>query len=305
MLRLSKYVFWLVWAVISLTAAAYAAKTLYVSGDRTLLLPGDTTGVHHQFEVSCNTCHTSDNFEDVNSVRKDLNKTCVTCHKDELDASDDSHPIKKFGNPRMAAFWDKVDGRFCTSCHIEHAPDDTDVGAVTLAADFCVACHSEGDQDVRVNRESHADLTFETCASAGCHNFHDNRALYEDFLVKHGNDPWLLENAIHEAAAMVRGQPEAEQAEIDTYIASVVAAPDALDTDITNNWAHSAHAQADVGCGGCHAVGYEAEEEIQAHWTEKPGEAVCAECHRSEASTFALGRHGMRRHPEIARGHWH
>jgi len=153
---------------------------------------------------------------------------------------------------------------------------------------------------VRVNRESHADLTFETCASAGCHNFHDNRALYEDFLVKHGNDPWLLENAIHEAAAMVRGQPEAEQAEIDTYIASVVAAPDALDTDITNDWAHSAHAQADVGCGGCHAVGYEAEEEIQAHWTEKPGEAVCAECHRSEASTFALGRHGMRRHPEIA-----
>ena len=40
--------------------------------------------------------------------------------------------------------------------------------------DFCVACHSEGDQDVRWDRPSHADLAFDTCASAGCHNYHDN-----------------------------------------------------------------------------------------------------------------------------------
>ncbi|MEL6570080.1 MAG: ammonia-forming cytochrome c nitrite reductase subunit c552 [Pseudomonadota bacterium] len=300
MFRLSTYFFWAVWALISVGAAAYAAKTIYVSGDRTVLLPGQTTGVHHQFEVSCNTCHTSDNFEDVNSVRKDLNKTCVTCHKEELKASDDSHPIKKFTNPRMAAFWDRVDARFCTSCHLEHVPDETLAGALTLAGDFCVACHSEGEQNVRVNRESHADLEFDTCASSGCHNFHDNRALYEDFLVKHGKDPWLLENTIIEAAAMARGTPDADQAEIAIYLASVVASPEALDADIENDWAHSAHAQADVGCGGCHAAGFETDAEILANWTEKPDEAVCADCHGNEAETFAFGRHGMRRHPEIA-----
>jgi hypothetical protein len=300
MFKYSTYFYWAVWAVITVGVAAYATKTLYVSGDRTVLLPGETTGVHHQFEVSCNTCHTSDNFEDVNSVRKDLNKTCVTCHKEELNDSDDSHPIKKFTNPRMAAFWETVDARFCTSCHLEHVPDETLAGAVTLAGDFCVVCHSEGDQDVRVNRESHADLTYETCASAGCHNFHDNRALYEDFLVKHGNAPWLLENRIHEAAAVARGTPDADQAEIETYIASIVAEPVARDTTIEHDWAASAHAAADVGCAGCHASGAETEDEMTANWVEFPTEAVCADCHRNEAETFAQGRHGMRRHPEIA-----
>ena len=151
MLSNRTYLLWALWAVLTIAGGLYVAKTLYVTGDRTMLLPGKTTGVHHQFEVACQTCHTSDNFEDVASVRKDLNKTCVTCHKDELKASNDSHPIKKFKNPRMAHFWDKIDGRFCTSCHAEHDPDITLAGAVTLQGDFCIACHSEGEQDVRVN----------------------------------------------------------------------------------------------------------------------------------------------------------
>jgi len=300
MFKLSTYAFWALWAVITIAAAAYAGKTLYVSGDRTALLPGQTTGVHHQFEIACDTCHTSDNFEDVNSVRKDINKTCGTCHKEELKTSDDSHPTRKFTNPRMAAFWDDVDARFCTSCHLEHVPEETLAGALTLPGDFCVACHSEGDQDVRVNRESHADLTFDTCASAGCHNFHDNRALYEDFLVKHGKDPWLLETQVNEAAAFARSMPDVETDEIDAYLASVKAVPEARNVDIENHWAASAHAAADVGCGGCHAAEYETEEEIAANWIDAPGEEVCADCHRNEAKTFALGRHGMRRHPEIA-----
>ena len=300
MFKVGTYVFWAFWAVMSVAAAAYGAKTIYVSGDRTHLLPGQTSGVHHQFEVACQTCHTSDNFEDVNSVRKDLNKTCVACHKEELDASDDSHPIKKFTNPRMAAFWDEIDGRFCTSCHLEHVPEETLAGGVTQPGDYCVACHSEGEQDVRVNRASHADLTFETCASAGCHNYHDNRALYEDFLVKHGDAPWHLETQIQEAAAVARSSPEAGQAEIDTFLASIQAVPEARDMEIEGHWAASAHAMADVGCGGCHAAGAETEAEISANWIDAPGEGVCADCHGNEAETFALGRHGMRSHPEIA-----
>ena len=39
-------------------------------------------------------------------------------------------------------------------------------------------------------------MGFETCASAGCHNFHDNRALYEDFLIKHANTPWLKDTPV-------------------------------------------------------------------------------------------------------------
>jgi len=295
------YLFWAIWAVLTVCAAVYGAKTLYVSGDRTVLLPGQTTGVHHQFEVACQTCHISDNFESANSVRKDLNNTCVGCHKEELKLSEDSHPIKKFKSPRMAAFWDKIDARFCTSCHLEHVPEETLTGAVTLPGDFCVACHSEGEQDVRANRESHADLTYDTCASSGCHNFHDNRALYEDFLVKHGKAPWLLDSQIHPVAELARGAIQQDMAEIKVYLASVTAVPEARNSQVEHDWAASAHAVADVGCAGCHASGAETEEEIAANRIELPGETVCADCHRSEAKTFALGRHGMRRHPEIAK----
>ena len=294
------YLFWALWSVLSITGTVYAAATLYVAGDRTVLLPGETTGVHHQFEVACQTCHTSDNFEDVASVRKDLNKTCATCHKDELKASDDSHPTKKFTNPRMAKFWDKIDARYCTSCHAEHDPDITLAGAVTLPGDFCVACHSEGEQDVRVNRPTHAGLTFDTCASAGCHNFHDNRALYEDFLVKHGKAPWLLEDATHPAAALARTTAPPDRAAIEAYLSEVAAPQTARTAGIAESWAHSAHAAADVPCAGCHAPGAQTPEMIEASWDDAPEEAVCAECHRAEAKTFALGRHGMRRHPDIA-----
>ncbi len=295
------YLFWALWVLLTVAGAVYAAKTLYISGDRTVLLPGQTTGVHHQFEVSCNTCHTSDNFEDVNSVRKDLNKTCVGCHKDELNASDDSHPIKKFKSPRMAKFWDKIDGRFCTSCHAEHDPDITLAGAVTLPGDFCIACHSEGDQDVRVNRPSHEGLSYDTCASSGCHNFHDNRALYEDFLVKHGNDPAMLDTQVHAAAALARDAAPKDQQQIKAYLAAVDAPTTALDVEIEESWAHSAHAVAEVGCASCHAAEAETPEQIETVWIDAPPEAVCADCHRGEAKTFALGRHGMRRHPEIAK----
>ena len=188
---------------------------MLVGGDRTPLLIGETTGVHHQFEIACETCHAAEPFSTPKKTAKKLNKTCLTCHKDELKASNDSHPRKKFKNPRMADYWEKIDARFCTSCHIEHKPEITRTGAVTLAMDYCVACHSEGDQDVRKNRPSHAELSFDSCATAGCHNFHDNRALYEDFLVKHADAPDFITAirtqgmAVHKLAAQLRAAPPA------------------------------------------------------------------------------------------------
>ncbi|PWR01199.1 NrfA- nitrite reduction protein [Meridianimarinicoccus roseus] len=297
---MSTRLLWIIWIAASLLLASAALARLYIGGDRTAFLPGDTHGVHHQIELACESCHISDSFASQATVRKDINKTCVTCHKEELKASDDSHPIKKFKNPRMAAYWELIDARFCTSCHMEHQPEITIAGLVTLPGDFCVACHSEGEQDVRVNRASHADLTFETCASAGCHNFHDNRALYEDFLVKHADAPWLAPSPVHAAQAMARTRPRPDGAEIAAYLAAVDAPERARDPLAEAHWAASAHAAAEVGCGGCHAPKAETPAQLAADWTDHPAEAVCTECHRPQAATFAEGRHGMRRHPELA-----
>lgn len=292
---------WTLWIAVTLAVAGTAFARLYVGGDRTAFLPGQTAGVHHQIELACETCHTSSDFADQATIRKELNKTCVTCHKDELKAADDSHPVKKFKNPRMAAYWDKVDARFCTSCHMEHQPEITQAGLVTLPGDYCVACHSEGEQDVRVNRPTHAGLTYDTCASAGCHNFHDNKALYEDFLVKHAGQPWLKDGAVHPAAALARIRARPDGDEIALYLAALDAPEAHRDAEAEAHWAASAHAAAKVSCAGCHAAGAETPQAVSESWTDAPGETVCASCHKPEAKTFALGRHGMRRHPELAR----
>src|SRR6056297_968332 len=211
---------WALWVAGTVTLAGSGLAAIYVGGDRTAFLPGGTSGVHHQIEMACETCHTSAPFATQAKIRKDINKTCVTCHKAELKLADDSHPIAKFKDPRRAAFWEKIDARFCTACHSEHQPEITLAGLVTLPEDYCVACHSEGEQDVRVNRPSHADLTYDTCASAGCHNYHDNRAIYEDFLVKHAGQPWLAHDPVHAAQALARTRPRPAASEIDAYIAA-------------------------------------------------------------------------------------
>jgi len=101
--------------------------------------------------------------------------------------------------------------------------------------------------------------------------------------------------------AMARTGTRPAEDEIETYLAVLEAPETAREPAIEQHWAASAHAAADVGCGGCHAVDAETAEEIEAAWIDAPGEEVCAACHKGEAKTFALGRHGMRRHPEVAR----
>ena len=289
-------VLWLAWGALTLLGTGAVLAKLYVGGDRQMLLPGQTAGAHHQLEIACETCHTSDPFEKQASVRKDINKTCTTCHKDELKAADDSHPKKKFTNPRMAAYWEKIDGRFCTSCHAEHQPEITGPMMVTLQGDFCMACHSEGEQDIRKDRESHADLTFDTCASAGCHNYHDNRALYEDFLVKHADTPWLNDVPVIAAAALPGPKRAEVAADVEAYLATLETAQlpatgPKLTPDLTQeltpeqaqlheDWAGSAHAAAEVTCASCHVA--EGTEET-ATWTDHPEPGVCSDCHKGQS----------------------
>lgn len=296
-----KVIFWLVAA--TLLGAAWVAMSMVVGGDRRMLLIGKTTAAHHQIEMACETCHAAPAFAGAAAAEKALNKTCRKCHEDELKAAGDSHPRKKFRNPRMAAYREKLDARLCTSCHIEHRPEITRTGAVTVAMDFCVACHSEGDQDVRWDRPSHAGLTFDTCASAGCHNYHDNRALYEDFLVEHAGGPALAPSPVHALTSRQRArEPSAEKVlgRSDAVApAAALADPAALD-----HWAGSGHAAAGINCAACHAADVEEDApraEVETQWSNAPSTAVCADCHKPQARTFAKGRHGMRRHPRIAK----
>ena len=66
----------------------------------------------------------------------------------------------------------------------------------------------------------------------------------------------------------------------------------------------SGHPPADVNCTGCHATNAADDAtlaELAAHWIDAPPMAVCVDCQRVQARTFALGRHGMRGHPKIAK----
>ena len=291
------------WVLITLAVIGAVTMWMTVGGDREFLLIGATTDAHHQFELACESCHTAADFASRAAAKKGLNKACRACHEDELNDADDVHPRKKFRNPRMAVYWEPIDGRSCVSCHVEHRPEITRKGAVTVAMDFCEACHGEGEQDVRTARPTNADFTFDTCASSGCHNYHDNRALYADFLVKHADQPWLAATPVHALAALHRTwEPPREEALGREDAAAPAAA--LADQTALDHWAGSGHAAAGVNCAACHApevASGASLAEIEAGWTDVPPLTVCRDCHRQEAKTFALGRHGMRQHPEVAR----
>ena len=295
-------VFWVIWLTLTVIAVVVVVTWMTVGGDRQLLLVGKTTDAHHQIEMACETCHGAGNFAPTKTAVKAMNKTCRNCHDDELAKADDTHPRKKFRNPRMAEYWEKLDARFCTSCHIEHRPELTRESAVTVAMDFCSACHSEGDQDVRLIRASHAELTFDTCASAGCHNYHDNRALYADFLVKHAFDEWLAPQPVHQLTALYLAREQTGDKQL-THADAL--APVASLTDLTalEQWTDSAHAASGINCGRCHAsdIADDTDQaQIEANWIDAPDMAVCNDCHKVETKTFRQGRHGMRQHPKVA-----
>lgn len=289
--------------VATLLGAAYLVVTMTVAGDRRVLLGGKTTDAHHQLELSCETCHGKSVFAGAKAAEKALNKNCRKCHEDELKAAKDSHSRKRFRNPRMAQYWDLLDARRCTSCHIEHRPEITRAGAVTVAMDFCVACHSEGEQDIRATRASHAGLEFTTCASAGCHNFHDNQALFEDFLLAHAGRPEPARPAVHALSARYLALPVSADKALGREDA--VAPPHALaDPSALDHWVESGHAQAGVNCTDCHVPKPSRDApnaEALAHWIDVPAMDACRDCHKPQAGTFVQGRHGMRQHPHIAK----
>ena len=166
---------------------------------------------------------------------------------------------------------------------------------VTLPDDYCWTCHAE----VGRERPSHAGMTFDSCASAGCHNYHDNTALYEDFLVAHANEPAVLARprapgrALRDALGAMGAAPAALP-----RLASDAPAHIAIDQSRVGALETTSHARAGVNCTACHVVpsGDEA-----GQWLDRPGERACDACHGAEVKGFFASRHGMRPASGLAR----
>lgn len=276
-----KKVFWVIWVVITLAIAGYFLYMMFYGTDKSQLLIGETTYGHHQIEMACETCHTSAfGGEEV------LQNACTQCHAEELDDANDSHPKSKFTDPRNADLLTVIDARYCVSCHTEHHKDKTHPMGVTLPTDYCFHCH----EDVITERESHNNLAFDSCASAGCHNYHDNRALYEGFLERHANEPVLkaiaqlpertAEKNYHKKNPTTQPLTESDTADIK-YASKA-------DDKIMHEWLSSSHARNGIECSDCHTSNKSDE------WVAKPDHTACQACHEKQVTGFLEGKHGMR-----------
>ncbi len=274
-----KKISWIAWFVVTVLILGYFGYELFYKSEKPNFLPGDVTHGHFQIELACDACHTSP-F----GGGEVLQDACVSCHGEELEMSLDSHPRKKFTDPRNADLLQVLDARYCTSCHMEHQEAMISDMGVSLPSDYCYHCH----QEIGDNRESHKDLPYDSCQSAGCHNYHDNRALYEDFLGKHTHEP-DFKPAPELADAFYEKNLE-KLAKLTGFDPEPLTLADAdLPTDNTglqDEWYHSSHARAGVNCQQCHGEGDS--------YVEKPQPQDCKSCHSFEVETFLKGKHGMR-----------
>lgn len=298
---------WIIWALLSVIAGTVlaiglgskqAATLPVLSSARAWLLPGPTTHGHHQIELACESCHTS-----AFGGGELMQRACVGCHGAALTEANDKHPASKFDDPRNAFRLEKVDAQKCIACHVEHRPAATLAMGVTQPGDFCFHCHqAEGEMP-----SDHKGLPFNGCTAAGCHNYHDNRALYEDFLLKHAGEPPLLakrELPLRELAAALQESMSYPQARypLKPLAAEAADAPKGLAVApaVHADWLGTAHAQAGVNCSGCHVRGAVVPQGASApegagQWVDRPSTPqACEACHAIESKGFKSGKHGMR-----------
>lgn len=257
-------------------------------GDKDLFLPGSSTKGHHQIEQKCSLCHVKP-FDTDDSMQG----ACLSCHEDSLEMARDTHPMKKFTDPRNANLLANLDATKCVTCHIEHSPEITGQFGVTMAPDFCFHCH----QGIADERPSHENFDFSTCGSAGCHNFHDNRAQYESFLAKHINQPALAANArlrVPNAFAVWK-KNNSDNAALTREMQDGNLIPDSR-PEVIDAWHSSVHAQVGANCLSCHAQsGSEVDSsEVKLRDGHDLTVASCTDCHAAQVDGFKLGLHGMR-----------
>lgn len=274
---MSNVTLWILWIALTTavgTLLAFSVPTKESASEMSsVFLPGETTHGHYQIEMKCAACH-----EPGGSVRE---QSCRDCHTEELRVARDTHPESKFRDPTKAVLLEKIDARSCIACHTEHAPERTHDMGLTLPADYCFHCH----QTIAEERPSHNGLSYDSCSTIGCHNFHDNTALYENFLMKHQAEPDILDSPL----LPVRPDRSVSDSEValraDEFDAFSSRAGDA---SLIEDWAESAHAASGVNCSGCH------QPDPKKEWTDAVSHEACRRCHSSEVDGFLAGRHGMR-----------
>jgi len=281
---------WLLSIVITIGIIIYFSTNLIVE-EQEVFAPGDMTHGHHQIEMSCATCHDASSNNKPGPV---LQHACMNCHGAELKESDDSHPKSKFTDPRNFARVKELDARLCMTCHTEHKLEITNSMGVTLPEDFCFKCH----QEIADDRPSHKGMEFTSCGTSGCHNYHDNTALYEDFLVKHMDDKSHKEVSQVKTVSLANEISTLDQYPIEKYplktlINADIDAPLSVqyDNTVSEDWSATSHAQAGVNCTACHKVKQKSGE---LKWVDKPNHESCKTCHTSEVEGFLAGKHGMR-----------
>lgn len=220
---------------------------------------------------------------------------CIRCHAEELKLTNDTHPTSKFNDPVNAERLQVLNAQDCLTCHTEHRPEHTHSMGVSLPLDYCWHCH----QDVAKSRPSHEGMTFDSCATTGCHNYHDNTALYEKFLDAHHGELDYLEDASVPSrdfsTRWQRSHPDREPVELHQADHSFEAdeRDEALESTL-QEWATTAHAAGGVNCSDCHKGMNAAVAGEEVPWTDAVSLETCGQCHPGEAETFQLGRHGMR-----------
>jgi len=277
-----KHWLWLLWSTLTVCMAGIMTFELF-GPDRRAVLPGRTTSGHYQIELDCAACHTP-----WMGVKEDA---CYNCHAAELKAANDSHPKSKFIDPRNADRLNLVKADNCVACHREHLPEQTRAMGVTMPDDYCFHCH----QQTLTDRPSHQGFAFDSCATAGCHNYHDNTALYESFLLKHAGQPDLKDSwAVpkRDLLAVLLGDGVMKPRQPLTAGQSDAPAAATPEASLLHDWVGTAHAKAGVNCNDCHAV----EDQVTRvkQWSNKLNHTACSTCHAEEVAGFLGGRHGMR-----------
>lgn len=277
--------FWIFWGITSILIAGYYGFQITSAEDKTSLLIGETSTGHYQIELDCVACHKTP-FGGIDA----LQEACMDCHGEELENAHDSHEKSVFTDPRNADRVEILDARYCVNCHTEHKRSNTLVNGLTLPGDICFHCH----QDIGEERPSHEGMAYDTCASSGCHNFHDNRALYEDFLLKHADEPVLkaIAQVPERNSSFLYHKKHKDLKTLTAQEADNGPHGNTAETGkIIEHWAASSHASHEVNCSDCH------QPKGSSDWIEKPGESVCASCHKDEYQAYTLSKHGMRQSP--------
>lgn len=289
---------WTTWIALSVIGAGWLLTALPNSENPSaasmVFLPGKTTHGHHQIEMNCTACHLPDGGV--------TDASCVSCHGSDLKRKRDTHPKSKFIDPTKASLLDRIDAQNCITCHVEHQEEHTRPMGLTVPLDFCVHCH----RDIADDRPSHQGMSFSSCTQAGCHNYHDNTALYENFLRKHLDEPDHL----------VDGRNPLRRLEQWLAVGNRISGPDRLTFEAADaplewqtgeslrQWSASAHAGRGINCSGCHRVPHgDLSAEVNSAdipWVEQPNHDSCRQCHRAEVEGFLQGKHGMRRGSGLA-----